>query len=224
MKVTERYPYESSRDYALRILKKNIINLELEPKSRINDREVAAELGLSRTPVREALIELAKVDIIQIYPQSASIIAPIDYGIMEEAYSMREILECAVVERCCKVTSIEELGALEENLRLQEFYLEKRTTDKLMELDNEFHKLLFETAKMPHIHSLMENITIHFDRVRYLSYHAVKEVKTVNAHRDILDAVISGNSELAVEKMRNHLGNFRIEKEELMLRYPQYFG
>ena len=110
MQVTGRYPYESGRDYALRIIKKNIINLELEPKSRVNDRALAEELGLSRTPVREALIELSKSDVVQIYPQSGSIIAPINYDIMEEAHTMREILECAVVEMCCKVESIDELA------------------------------------------------------------------------------------------------------------------
>ncbi len=224
MQVTGRYPYESGRDYALRIIKKNIINLELEPRSRVNDRALAEELGLSRTPVREALIELSKSNVVQIYPQSGSIIAPIDYDIMEEAHTMREILECAVVEMCCKVESIDELGALEENLRLQEFYLEHRTADKLMDLDNEFHKLLFTVAKMPHVHSLMENFTIHFDRVRYLSYQAIRDVTSVGGHRKILDAVVQHDVPRAVEKMRKHLNNYQVEREELMERYPQYFA
>ena len=78
MHVTERLAHESGRDYALRIIKDNIISLELAPQSRVNDREIAAELGLSRTPVREALLELAKVDIVQVNPQRGSIIAPND--------------------------------------------------------------------------------------------------------------------------------------------------
>ena len=76
---------------------------------------------------------------------------------------------------------------------------------------------------MPHVHSLMGNITIHFDRVRRLSYQTVKEVKTVSAHRAILDAVLHRDSEKAVSLMRKHLGNYTVEKEELMSRYPQYF-
>lgn len=223
MHVTERLAHESGRDYALRIIKDNIISLELAPQSRVNDREIAAELGLSRTPVREALLELAKVDIVQVYPQRGSIIAPIDYDIMEEAYSMREILECAVVERCCRMATAEQLAPLEENLKLQEFYLENRAPDKLMELDNEFHKQLFIAANMPHVHSLMGNITIHFDRVRHLSYQTVKEVKTVSAHRAILNAVLERNAEIAVALMRKHLGNYTVEKDELISRYPQYF-
>ena len=223
MHITERLAHESARDYALRIITDNIIRSELEPRSRVNDRELAAELGLSRTPVREALLELAKVDIVQVYPQRGSIIAPIDYDIMEEAYAMREILECAVVERCCRLASAEELAPLEENLKLQEFYLENRAADKLMELDDDFHKQLFKAAKMPHVHSLMGTITIHFDRVRHLSYRTVKEVKTVSTHRAILDAVLARDSEKAVALMQKHLSNYTVEKDELMSRYPQYF-
>lgn len=223
MLVTERLPRESGRDYALRVIKENIISLELEPMSRVNDQEIAAQLHLSRTPVREALLELAKVDIVQVYPQRGSIIAPIDYDIMEEAYFMREVLECAVVERCCQLASSQALEPLEENLKLQEFYLENRSPAKLMELDNEFHRQLFLAANMPHVHSLMGTITIHFDRVRRLSYQTVKEVKTVSAHRGILQAVLDRDSQKAVERMRAHLRNYTVEKQELISRYPQYF-
>ena len=92
-----------------------------------------------------------------------------------------------------------------------------------MELDDAFHKQLFTAANMPHVHSLMGNITIHFDRVRRLSYQTVKEVKTLGAHRAILDAMLQHDSKKAVELMQKHLGNYTVEKDELISRYPQYF-
>ena len=69
MHIAERLNGETGRDYAMRVLKDNIIRLELEPGSIISDRELAAEMSLSRTPVREAFLELAKVKIVEIYPQ-----------------------------------------------------------------------------------------------------------------------------------------------------------
>ena len=84
MKVTERYPRETGRDYALRIIKDNIIRLELPPGALISENELAAELGLSRTPVREALIELSKVSVIEIQPQKKSVVALIDYDLIED--------------------------------------------------------------------------------------------------------------------------------------------
>lgn len=60
MIVKKRYGRETGREYALRVLKENIVMLELEPGSRISENELASEIGVSRTPIREALIELSK--------------------------------------------------------------------------------------------------------------------------------------------------------------------
>lgn len=223
MRVLDRIAHESGRDYALRVIRDNIISLELAPGSKVSDHELAAQLGLSRTPVREALIELSKVAIVEMYPQKGSIIAPIDYALMEEAYFMREVLECEVVRRCCQIEDMSVLEPLNENLSLQEFYLENRSPEKLMELDNAFHSTLFSIVNMPHVHALMNTITIHFDRIRSMSYQTVKEIKTVEAHHDILAAIRRRDTEAAVKLMENHLRYYIVEKEELVSRYPQYF-
>lgn len=223
MIITDRLANESGRDYALRIIKKNIVSLQLAPGSKINDQEIAAKLGLSRTPVREALIELSKVSIVVMYPQRGSFVAPIDYQLMEEAYFMREMLECGVVDRCCTMRDQSVFDPLYEILALQQFYLDNRNPDKLMELDNDFHKKLFEIAGVPHVFTILSGLTIHFDRIRSLSYRSVKIVKAVSAHRAILAAISEQNSDMAVRLMREHLGYFQAEREELMSGFPQYF-
>lgn len=224
MDMLKRIPHESGRNYALRCIKHNIISLELAPGSRVSDHELAAELGLSRTPVREALMELEKVNIVKMYPQKGSIIAPIDYELMKEAYFMRETLECGVVERCCGISDARRFAPLQENLALQQFYLDNRSPEKLMDLDNAFHRGLFEIADLPHVYTLLSGFTIHFDRIRRLSYQTVKDIKTVSAHRAILAAVLEGDAHMAVQLMKEHLGNYQEEKEELISHYPQYFA
>ena len=72
MIVLEKREHETSRDYALRVIRENIIRLELAPGSQISENELAAQLGLSRTPVREALLALSHVRIIESYPQRRS--------------------------------------------------------------------------------------------------------------------------------------------------------
>ena len=79
MNLLERLPRETGRDYALRNIKENIISLELAPGSPISENELAAGMGLSRTPVREALIELSRVKIVEIVPQKRSTVSLIDY-------------------------------------------------------------------------------------------------------------------------------------------------
>ena len=78
MRILKRLPRETASDYAYRMIKDNIIRLELKPGSPVSENELAAELGLSRTPVRESLIALSKAKVIEITPQKRSVVAPID--------------------------------------------------------------------------------------------------------------------------------------------------
>lgn len=223
MKLLERLPRETGRDYALRTIKDNIINLELAPGSPISENELAAQLGLSRTPVREALIELAKVKIIEICPQKKSVVSPIDYDMVEESRFMRNLLECAVVELDCQMAEPEDILRLRENVRLQNFYLDSYYPDSLMVLDNAFHELLFEIARKSHIFALMQNISIHFDRVRSLSLAAVKNTKIVQDHSDIIDSIANQDPERARQLMELHLNRYEIDTAAIRALYPQYF-
>ena len=96
MRVLERLARETGREYALRVLKENIVGLDLLPGSMLSENEIASCLNLSRTPVREAFIELSKVKIVEIYPQKGSVVSLIDYNMVEEARFMRYELESAV--------------------------------------------------------------------------------------------------------------------------------
>lgn len=223
MRLTERFAKETGREYALRMLKENIIHLDLIPGTMLSENELAQEMGLSRTPVREALIELSKSKVVEIYPQKGSALALIDYSLVEEARFMRSVLECAVVELDCEVAAPEALEELEANIRLQEFYLENRSSEKLLELDDQFHRMLFRMAGKSQIYALMDSITIHFDRVRSMSLATVKELKTVSDHRAILDAVKEQNGIKARQLMEAHLSRYKIDEEALRREYPDYF-
>ncbi|WP_367565433.1 GntR family transcriptional regulator [Lacrimispora sp.] len=223
MRLTERILKETGREYALRMLKDNIIHLDLVPGSMLSENELSAEMSLSRTPVREALIELSKVKIVEIYPQKGSAVSLIDYDIIEEARFMRNVLECAVVELACKSPSKEDLLKLQENVRLQEFYMENRSSERLLELDNEFHQMLFHMTGKDQVYQLMDSITIHFDRIRSMSLEAVKELKLVSDHQAIVEAIVAQDSDKAKALMEKHLSRYKIDEKALRDKYPGYF-
>ena len=125
MKVLDRLSAENARTYALRVLQYNIINLELVPGSTVSENELSAILNLSRTPVREALIELSKVGLVEIQPQRGSYIAKIDYELIEESRFMRLVLENAVLKLACEGISQEYMDKLKENLRMEDNILKK---------------------------------------------------------------------------------------------------
>ena len=174
MHLLERLPQETDRAYALRNMKENIISLDLAPGSPISENELAAQMGLSRTPVREALIELSRVGIVRIVPQKRGTVAPIDYRLIDQAGFMRSVLECAVVELACEMATAESLARLSENIQLQNLYLENGNYAALMELDDQFHEMLFEIAQKSQIYFMVQTTFIHFNRVRRMALGSVK--------------------------------------------------
>ena len=189
MKITEKRAGENARTYANRMILENIVNLELPPGVGLSENELSIQLKLSRTPVREALIELDKVQIIKIVPQKRTMVAPINYDLVDEACFMRNTLERELVRLVCRYTNETGLFRLEENVRLQQFYLKQSDFRKLMQLDDNFHAILFEVAQKPQVYRLLQDITIHFDRVRWMALESVKELKIVQDHEQILEAL-----------------------------------
>lgn len=220
MIISPRDLRETGRDYAMRVLKENILHLELEPGSKVSENELAAQLGLSRTPVREALMALAKVRLVEVYPQKGSEVSRIDYDLVEESCFMRRILECAVVELASQMITPEQKVELEDNIALQERCLRGGRMGALMQLDNELHRLLFRIAHKEQTWELMTGFTVHFDRVRSMALSTALNERNVADHRAIVQAVISGDASAAHRLMEEHLGRYRVDEQALRDQYP----
>lgn len=232
MRITERLPGERGRDYALRMLRDNIVTADLAPGSVVSENELAQQLKLSRTPVREAIIELSKANVIQVYPQRGSVVSLIDYKMVDEAQFMRLVLECAVVELLAATAKPEQLEELEANLAMQEFYATGGSADaalRFFDLDNEFHKLLFAACGKESVHDLMRGFELHFDRVRSLNLRTTPEEgiqserRTLEDHRAILAAVRAHDPVQARVCMETHLTRYRLDEQLLRERFPDYF-
>lgn len=219
----KRLTNEKSSEYAYRFLKENIISLKFAPDSKISELEIAKELGLSRTPVREALLELAKSKLVVIYPQRGIFVSKIDYELVEESRFIRLVLEEAIVEIACDNADSVFLDRLELNIKTQKYYLEKKDKSQLLALDNEFHRMLFEMANKLQSYELIESISGHFDRLRNLSLNTIKDLKTVGDHEAIFLAVKAKDKTKAKELMDIHLSRHRFEENILREKYSDYF-
>lgn len=224
MEITARKSKETARDYAFRTLRKNIVNLKLQPGSMVSEKELADEMGISRTPTREALIELSKSQIVDILPQKGSYISKIDYNLVDEARFMRLVLENAVVETVCDVATEEDHRILLQNISMQEIYLNSSSFRQFFQLDNEFHEQLFIIARKTQIYHLMDSMMIHFDRVRMLRLLTDKEVQELlDDHRAILDAIMRKSKIEAGALMTSHLSRYKVDEELIRRDYPDYF-
>lgn len=224
MRLMDRAPRETARDYATRVIRDNIIKTVLEPGYMVSENELAAELGVSRTPVREALIELSKTGVVEIYPQHGSMVARIDWDKVEEAIFTRRVLETAVVQEVCRMAREEDLHALEENLSIQRLYLERGDVEKLLATDNDFHQTLFAIARKNVSYDLLAGLGVHLDRVRHLSMVAVRLERVFREHEEILDAIRNRNVEKAVAVMTVHLTHYQLDTEDIREKYPHYFA
>ena len=223
MKISDRYPRETGREYALRIIKENLVNLELVPGSQISENELAEALHISRTPVREALIELAEVKVIEIVPQKRSLVTRLNEELIEEARFLRSALETAVISIVCEKRTEKDLRVFEENVKLQNFCLANGMSEKIMQLDDEFHRFFYEIARKIEIYNLMQNMAIHFDRVRNMALYSVPELKIVQDHEGLLEAIREQNARKAKSLLEKHLDRYKVDAEAIKERFPEYF-
>ena len=222
MLVLNRLSGEGAREYVLRVLKKNIIECALKPGQMLSENALTEELNVSRTPVREALVELSKIDLIEVLPKRGSRVTKINYALVEESNFARKVLEKAIVEICCDLEKPQDFFRLEENLKLQKRFLYMSNQSRLLELDDEFHQLLFQMAKKSNLSDYLEDIRIPFDRIRYLSLLVIFDLQTVNDHIEILNAIRQRNKEEALAVMDKHLSRYLYDKTVIMERYPDY--
>lgn len=223
MRLLKRLPRETARDYAFRVIKDNIIRLELKPGSPVSENELAAELGLSRTPVRESLIALSKAKVIEITPQKRSVVAPIDETMVEEARFVRDVLECSVVCLACRSATEADIVHLEENVKLQETYVQTGPLESIHELDDQFHKYLFAIAQKQQVYEMIQNLAIHFDRIRNLALNGIGDLDIVEDHRKILEAIRNRDEQQARQIMELHLNRCKVDSVSIREKYPQFF-
>ncbi|MDD3368885.1 MAG: GntR family transcriptional regulator [Lachnospiraceae bacterium] len=223
MIIEARQGVEKGRDYATRVIRDNIVQLELEPGSMLSENELATALGISRTPVREALIDLAKVKIVEIMPQRGCRVALIDYAMVEEAFFLRDVMEEAIVELACDMATDDDIAVLEQNVKLQQFYVQNKISDKLFELDEAFHKGLFSLCNKSQIYEIIQSLSIHTERFRRMSLYVVKDIKTVNDHVDILEAIKRKDGTEAKSIMKKHLSRYQVDLQDVKDKYASYF-
>ncbi|WP_245808891.1 GntR family transcriptional regulator [Shouchella patagoniensis] len=215
----------STRDFVYQTIKNQIINLELEPGKKISEKEVAKLLEVSKTPVREAFLMLAQEDLLDVFPQSGTFVSYISLELVEEGRFVRQKIEAAIVKEACLSFGADQLFQLESNLAMQELCLEKGTHQRLFELDEEYHRTLFEGCKKNRSWKMIRQMNSHFDRLRVLRLASNPEwTGIVSQHKNIFEAIRNQDIELAVKVMNDHLEAVNYEKDQLRLNYPTYFS
>ncbi|MDG5787095.1 GntR family transcriptional regulator [Evansella sp. AB-P1] len=214
----------STRDYVYRKVKDQIINWDYKPGVKISEKEIADKLNVSRTPVREAFLQLAQEELLKIVPQSGTIVSKIDLELVEEGRFTREHIEKAITREACEKLDDNQLILLKTNIAMQEFCIEKGSHSRLFQLDEEFHQILFDVCNKKRTWELIRKMNSHFDRLRVLRLARNHNWNiVVDQHKEIFTYISQSKPDLAEVKMEEHIKLVIVEKEELKIKYPEYF-
>ena len=217
----------SAREAAYETIRSRILTMALKPGDDLNDHELAQELGISRTPMREALIMLNIAHMVTIKPQSGTHVAPIDLQLMELEQFSRYTLEKEILTRMCgRLTPEQEAGyrQLIEAYRVLEASPEEPDREmRLLELDNAFHRRAFELCGMEGHFDHMLSTFQHIERLRKFSLQTDENKSVCGAHTRILEAVLHGTEEDVSRALSEHLHRYKLSVDQARAAHPDYF-
>lgn len=222
--IIEKNPQESTREYVYRFLKFNIMELKLIPGSALSEKDIAQLLGVSRTPVREAFIQLSQEYLLDILPQKGTYVSLIDIENVNESKFLRETVEKAVIAIACVEFPSDKLFEIQSNIALQELCIKEKNYMRFYELDEELHRTIFVGCKKARIWSMIQQMNTHYNRVRILNIAGGYDVRPVlKQHKELVLAIKEKDIDLGMKTIDRHLNKVTFDIQDLCRDYVNYF-
>lgn len=189
-------------------LENDILNGKYQPGDSLIETRLSEELGVSRTPIREALRQLELEGLVQSIPNKGAIVKGISAQDIEDIYTIRRMIEGLAARWATEKITPQVLQELKDTIELEEFYTSKNDTEHLLQLDSKFHDILFKASKSkPLIHTLS---TFHHyvQRARNVSFTSpVRASEVLEEHKAIFRAIAEGDAEKAEKLTTDHVRN-----------------
>jgi DNA-binding GntR family transcriptional regulator len=207
------------------LLRREIISGRLLPCTMLSEQDLSQRFGVSRTPVREALIKLAEENLVETYPQYGSFVSPITLSDVFDNQFVREAIECSAIERAIERVTDEHVQGLTRIMDRQAMLEKAGEEDAFFQADEQLHAFFLRLAGHPQAWRVVENAKAQLDRVRHLTMRLPKKLSSVVAeHRVIVDRFIASDRAGAVEAMRTHLRGVFRSIQILEQENPEYFA
>ncbi|MEA2275393.1 MAG: hypothetical protein QOC78_353 [Solirubrobacteraceae bacterium] len=200
----------AAKERAYQTLKERILTGELRGGTLLGEADVAAELGMSRTPVREAFIRLASQDLLRIYPKRGALVVPVSADEVDAVIETRVAVEAYAVERL--VTRGTDVAAeLREALERQERIVADGDPAGFVDADRALHRLIVERGSNHILLGLYDSLR---DRQRRLGTSMVQRdpahvAASIDEHRRLVDAIAAGDAAAARQALEAHLAATR---------------
>ena len=216
----------SARETAYQLIRSRIINLDLKPNDVLNEKELVEEMGMSRTPIHEAIIMLSLEHLVSVRPQSSTFVAPIDLKMVGIEQFNRCAVEKEIARLACGTLQEEHRQMYEENLQLYQIYINSQSPDRdhqLFDLDNAFHRIAFTVCGRGEYFDWMLKSFQHIERIRILSLRMNIAAYVKDDHEQLTQAMLRGDVGQVGELLDMHLKRYQDDLLPIQKRYPYYF-
>jgi len=219
--LTRRGPARA-RVYAT--LRDAIVSAAVEPGRQLSENELAAWLGVSRTPIREALQRLGEERLVAVVPQLGTFVTRISTTAVGDAQFVREALECAAIREAAVRARGEDVAALEAIVASQDDTRAAADFDRFYVLDDALHRALCDLSGHGIAWSLSQRASGHLNRVRHLSLPIPSYLgEMIEEHRAVVAAVSAHDPDAAEHALRHHLRMVLSSLPAIRAQHPEYF-
>ena len=201
--VTDKY---SLRGKVFNRIREDILSGNYNEKDELKEAAISKALGVSRTPVREALRQLELEGLVSIIPNKGAYVNGITARDIYDIYVIRSYLEGLCAKWACENITEEQIESMEENIYLSEFHIQKEHWDQIFELDNRFHMVLYEASGSKILEHILADYHHYVERVRKNTLSSQERARKAGAeHKAILQAVRDKNEALAEKLANEHI-------------------
>jgi len=200
-----------------KILEENILNGKYTNGDSLVETKLSHDLGVSRTPIREALRQLELEGLVKIIPNKGAIVLALSPKDIEDIYTIRSLIEGLAARLAAENITAQELKELNDAIELEEFYTTKNDIEHLMSLDSRFHQIIFKASRSRHLQSVLSSLHHYVQKARtYALGIPGRAQRALEEHKAVLEAIRNRDAEKAEKKMTEHLQNARLNLLQIL--------
>ncbi len=211
-------------DIQYRKLRSQILSMELEPGAPISEQELAEQEGISRTPVREAILRLSREKLVEVVPKSGTFVGRIPVSSLPEALIARRALEGTAARAAAQVATKSQIYALFAHIERQRELKALDDIESFHLSDENFHEQIAIAGKLPGLWKMVEQIKLQVDRFRRLTLPEPGRMRLViDEHEAVVEAIEQKDPDKAHAAIETHLSGLQFHIENVVNAHPNFF-